>query len=88
MKYHPNVEMPDIEKDIIDSIETTGLYFRPLLHCWQIWLVEEEGRKELVGYIKEPGGLESAQDLWDEFAYIVQNKVTSVYDLYDKKYIH
>jgi len=88
MSYLPDIKMPDIEQNIIDSVVNTGLYFRPLLHCWQIWLVEKSGRKEVVGYCDESEGVEAAKDLWDEFAYIVQNEVESVYELEEEQYVH
>jgi len=79
--------MPDIEKQIVDSIVTTGLYRRPILKQWEIWLVEKDGKKSKIGISVESLGIEAAKELWQEFAYVVQNKIESIYQLIDKEQV-
>jgi len=71
-----------------ELITETGLYYRKRLRCWEIWYVESPDVKVKIGYSTKQLGIESAQSLYNEFLFIAEHEVSSVYDLVDPEEIH
>ncbi len=82
--YEIDEESPYDPEELIDE---TGLYFRKRLKCWQIWYVDAKSKVE-VGFSDISLGQEMAEELFDEFIYVAQHQIGSVFDIAPKSEIH
>jgi len=74
----------DADGLIEDQISETGLYWRHRLKIWQVWHIDDDGNKSVVGECTEQLGEEAAQAMWNEFVYVAANKISGVDDLVAK----
>jgi len=86
--YQVDIELPSTEDALLDMIDTTGVYYRKRLACWEIWVVRPDKTKEKVGYSAESLGIDATMELWEEFCFIVENEITSIRECCDPEEIH
>jgi len=84
MTHYQEAVMPDFDEEIKKSVTETGLYRIAVRGRWEIWTVDENDEKQMIGFSMEKLGFDVAKELWDEFCYIKHNDINSVYDFQSK----
>jgi len=78
----PGISDVDDDEFVKNSVIDTGLYFRRLKKCWEIWYVDQKTQeKSMVGWSDESQGREHAIGLWTEFLYLSKNRITSMKEI-------